>query len=396
MALKVLVLSRNYPNEITPILGLWVEQLVRQLAKDCEIKVISPVPYCPPLPNFIPYTRYRHIPLKQIINRIEVFYPRFLVGIGYSLHRFEAYTYFIGIKKLVQKIQQEFSFDLIHAHCIYPDGIVATKLGDRYKVPVFITEHAFWHPWLDDYPSVGHQAVMAASKCDAHILASRSLQDSVMRFTGQSKRTHSIPIGVDVSLFTLPSSESLRQANQILYVGQIKNSKGVGYLLKAMQSLLDIYLDVELVIVGGSLWGYQALEEIRLRSLAQSLGLQNKVRFLGPKTPAEVAALMQISALVVLPSLRETFGAVLVEALACGTPVVATRCGGPEDIVNESVGLLVPPENEKALAEAILHVLQHRHQYHPNRLRSYAVQHYSWERVTEQTLNLYQKVLAFQ
>ncbi len=396
MALKVLVLSRNYPNEITPILGLWVEQLVRKSSKDCEIKVISPIPYCPPLPDFIPYSRYRRIPLKQIVNGIEVFYPRFLVGMGYSLHRFEADMYFFGIQKLVQKIQQQFPFDLIHAHCIYPDGVVATKLGDRYKVPVVITEHAFWHPWLNDYQTVRRQAVMAASKCNAHILASRSLQDSVAHFTGESKRTHAIPIGVDVSLFTLPSSESLRQTNQILYVGQIKNSKGVGYLLKAMHRLLDIHPDAELVIVGGSLWGYQAPEEMHLRSLAQSLGIQHKVRFFGPKTPAEVAALMQTSALLVLPSLRETFGAVLVEALACGTPVVATRCGGPEDIVNESVGLLVPQEDAKALAEAIAHVLQHRHQYHPDRLRSYAVQQYSWERVTEQTVNLYQKVLAFQ
>ncbi|NUN67320.1 glycosyltransferase family 4 protein (plasmid) [Pseudanabaena biceps] len=395
MALKVLVFSRNYPNNVTPILGLWVEHLVRQLARVCEIKVISPVPYCPPLPSFIPYTKYRHIPLKQIVNGIEVFYPRFLVGMGYSLHRFESYMYFLGVQKLVQQIQQKFPFDLIHAHCIYPDGIVATKLGDRYKVPVVVTEHAFWHPWLDDYPSVRRQAIMAASKCAAHVLASRSLQDSVMHFTGQSKRTHSIPIGVDVSLFALPSSESLRQADQILYVGQIKDSKGIGSLLKAMHRLLEVYPDAELVIAGGSLWGYQAPEEIRLRSLAHSLGLQHKVRFLGPKTPAEVATLMQTSALLVLPSLRETFGAVLVEALACGTPVVATRCGGPEDIVNESVGLLVPQEDEKALVEAIAHILQHRDQYQPERLRSYAVQHYSWEKVTEQTVDLYQKVLAF-
>jgi len=394
MALKVLVFSRNYPNNVTPILGLWVEQLVRQLAKVCEVKVISPVPYCPPLPNFIPYTRYRRVPLRQIVNGIEVFYPRFFVGPGYSLHRFEANTYLWGIQQLVWQIRQEFAFDLIHAHFIYPDGTAAIKIGNRYKVPVVITEHAFWHPWLDDYPSVRRQAVLAASICDAHILASRSLQESVMHFTDQAERMHSIPIGVDVSLFTLPSSESVRQSNQILYVGQIKDSKGVGYLLKAMCRLLEVHPDAELAIVGGSLWGYQNPEEIRLRSLAQSLGLHERVSFLGSKTPAEVATLMQTSALLVLPSLRETFGAVLVEALACGTPVVATYCGGPEDIVNESVGVLVSKQDERALAEAIADVLQHRHHYQPDRLRAYAVQHYSWERVTGQTVHLYQKVLA--
>jgi teichuronic acid biosynthesis glycosyltransferase TuaC len=394
MTLKVLVFSRNYPNSVTPILGLWVEQLVRQLARVCEIKVIAPVPYCPPLPHFIPYTRFRKIPLRQILNGIEVFHPRFFVGAGYSLHRFEGNTYLWGVRQQVRQIQQEFPFDLVHAHIIYPDGVAASQIGVAYKVPVVITEHSFWHPWLDDYPSVRRQAVLAVNRCDAHILASRSLEDSVMRFTDRLDRVQSIPIGVDVSLFTLPPSESLRQTNQILYVGRIKESKGFRYLLQAMCRLLNIYPDLELVIVGGGLWGHQTAEEICLRSLAQSLGLLEKIKFLGVKTPVEVAVLMQTSTLLVLPSMRETFSAVIVEALACGTPVVATRCGGPEDIVNESVGMLVPKEDEKALAEAIAYVIQHRDRYHPDRLRAYAVQNYSWEKVTEQTFHLYQKVLA--
>jgi teichuronic acid biosynthesis glycosyltransferase TuaC len=393
MALKVLVLSRNYPNHITPILGLWVEQLVRQLATVCEIKVISPIAYCPPLPNFVPYTRYRRIPAQQVLNGVEVFHPRFLVGPGYSMHHFEANTYLWGIRQRIRQLQQEFPFDLIHAHCIYPDGVVATQLGAQYKVPVVITEHAFWHPWFDEYPSVCRQAITAVSNCDAQILSSQSLQDSVRRFTNRSKPSF-IPIGVDISLFTPPSSESLRRSNQILYVGRVKDSKGIGYLLQAIHRLLSIYPDLELVIAGGGIWGSQTREEIRLQAFAKSLGLQDKVKFLGPQSPIEVAKLMQISTLLVLPSLRETFGAVLLEALACGTPVVTTRCGGPEDFINDSVGILVAKEDEIALAEGIAYVIQNRHQYQSDHLRSYAVQHYSWQKVAEQTIDLYQQVLT--
>jgi teichuronic acid biosynthesis glycosyltransferase TuaC len=395
MAPNLLVLSRNFPNPILPFLGLWVEGLVRHTQKYCDLRVVSPVPYSPPLSKWLGhYGQYRSVPQWQTRHGIDVFHPRFLLGPGYSLHRFESQTYYRGVAQQIESLWRQTPFDLIHAHCIYPDGVVAVQLGQRYRVPVVITEHALWHPWLDEYPSVRRRAVWAAKTCAAHIIASQGLKDSVARFAGQSQQMRSIPIGVDISVFTPPSSESLRQPHQILYVGRIKFSKGVDYLLKAMCWLVKIQPDIKLRLVGGSLWGYQSPEELQLRSLAQELGLNDSVEFLGAKPPAEVAAFMQSSSLLVLPSLRESFGAVLVEALACGTPVVATRCGGPEDIVNESVGVLVPKQNEQALAEAITHVLHHRHEYKPEHLRTYAAQRYAWERVTEQTINLYQEVLA--
>jgi teichuronic acid biosynthesis glycosyltransferase TuaC len=394
MVPNVLVLSRNFPNPVLPFLGLWVEGLVRHTQQYCDLRVVSPVPYSPPLPKHLGhYGQYRGVPRWRTHNGIEVFHPRFLLGPGYSFHRFESQTYYWGAAQQVESLWRQTPFDLIHAHCIYPDGVVAVQLGQRYRVPVVITEHALWHPWLDNYSSVRRRAVWAAKTCAAHIMASQGLKDSVVRFTGQSQQMRSIPIGVDVSVFRPPSCESLRQPDQILYVGRIKFSKGVDYLLKSMHQLVKIQPNIKLLLVGGSLWGYESSEERKLRSLTKTLQLEKSVEFLGARPPAEVATLMQTSTLLVLPSLRESFGAVLVEALACGTPVVSTDCGGPKDIINESVGILVPKQDEKALADAIVYVLHHRHQYEPERLRAYAIQHYSWERVAKQTVNLYQEVL---
>lgn len=393
MSLKVLVLSRNYPNEVLPILGLWVEGLVRYSQKYCDLRVVSPVPYCPPLPEGLGhYSQYRQIPQRETLNGIEVLHPRFLIGPGYSLHSFEAQAYYWGVRHAIDKLRHKFSFDVIHAHCVYPDGVVAARLGQRYGIPVVITEHSLWHPWLDHYPQVRRQVVWAAKTCAAHVLASSGLQDSVERFVGSSKQVRSIPIGVDTSLFTLPSQQGLRNLKQILYVGRVKFSKGVDYLLKAMSQLIQHQPNLKLVLAGGGIWGYQSAEEMQLQQLAQTLGLQNSVEFLGPRSPTEIAALMQESGLVVLPSLRESFGAVLVEALACGTPVVATYCGGPEDIVNNSVGRLVPKENADALAQAISHVLHQHQTYEPLRLRNYAVENYAWERVAAQTVDLYEEI----
>jgi glycosyltransferase involved in cell wall biosynthesis len=146
---------------------------------------------------------------------------------------------------------------------------------------------------------------------------------------------------------------------------------------------------VRLLLVGGSLYRRARADEIGLRTLARSLGLERHVAFAGIRSPSEVAAAMRESALLVLPSRRETFGSVLVEALASGTPVVATRCGGPEDVVTDGVGRLVPPEDPEALAEAMEDVLRHRARYAPAALRAYALEHFAWERVGERTVALY-------
>jgi glycosyltransferase involved in cell wall biosynthesis len=103
---------------------------------------------------------------------------------------------------------------------------------------------------------------------------------------------------------------------------------------------------------------------------------------------------MRQSAVLVLPSRRETFGSVLVEALACGTPVVASRCGGPEDIVTPEVGRLVEPEDEHALAAAIEQVLDDAAAYEPVRLREYALEHFAWPRIAGRIAELYGEILA--
>jgi glycosyltransferase involved in cell wall biosynthesis len=117
------------------------------------------------------------------------------------------------------------------------------------------------------------------------------------------------------------------------------------------------------------------------------------VRFLGIQPPDKVAEVMRRSTLLVLPSRRETLGAVLIEALACGTPVVATRCGGPEDVVTESVGRLVPKEDPSSLAEAMEAVLDQRQCYDRQVLRNYIAEHFSWQNVAAQTIDLYRSAL---
>jgi glycosyltransferase involved in cell wall biosynthesis len=324
---------------------------------------------------------------------MQVSHPRFLTGPGYTTHNLDSQAYYWGVSKTVDRLWQEAPFDLIHAHFIYPDGVVGARLAQRYGVPLVITEHAFWQPWLDQYPRVRKLAVAAAQSSAFHIAVSQSVRRSIAHFTGESERLRVIPVGVDMDVFTPLSAGQQPDSNSVLYVGRIHETKGVDVLLHAMRLLVDRRPAVRLSLIGGSFYPQWREQEERLRRLSEELGLTQHVRFLGIKPPDQVAEAMRRSTLLVLPSRRETLGAVLIEALACGTPVVATRCGGPEDVVTEAVGRLVPKEDPASLAQAMAAVLEQRQGYDPQVLRAYAEQNFSWQSVAKKTVALYRSAL---
>jgi len=393
--LKVLVLSRSYPNNILSFLGLWVEGLARSSSHFCELKVISPVPYCPPLVGFQNYRRFRSIERRCCVDGVEVLYPRFLVPPGYRLHGWESLTYYASAVRTIDPLRGKFPFDLIHAHFSYPDGWVAARLGRRYGVPIVITEHAPWKPWMDNYPRVLKQATWAFNECAFHVGVSALVRDEVKCFVGDSEKLRVIPCGVDGSVFML-SHEPRESKKQILFAGAVRPTKGVDVLLQAMRMLVQRGRHETLTIVGESYYQSYQMEYNRIRQMASDLGLQDRVQFVGGKSQAELARYMQRSSLLVLPSRKESLGLVLAESLACGTPVVATRCGGPEDIVTDQVGVLVEPENPLALADGIERVLNRPGVFDPIALRAYALDRFSWERISKQYLELYKQAVARQ
>lgn len=392
--LKVLVISRNYPSAVMPLLGLWIEQWTRFISKHCDCRVVAPVPYCPPVPAVWDISRFRRVPSHEVIHGIEVSHPRFLTGPGYCLHRFESRLWLTSIRSHVDQLRQEFPFDLIHAHFSYPDGVVAAALARRYGVPLIITEHARWRPWMKQYPSVRRMAARASRSAAFHTCVSRFVRDLIREYVGESERLVVLPLGVDGTVFFPPHPGEERNPQHILYVGRLHLVKGVDVLLRAMALLVKRQPAPHLTLVGGNFYSRTSREVDYMHQVAGDLGLEKHVDFSGPKPPAEVADLMRRSAVVVLPSRSETFGTVLIEALACGTPVVATQSGGPEEIVTNDVGRLVPRENPSALADAIQEILDDPKKYSPEILREYALNNFSWELLAEKTFDLYMRATA--
>jgi teichuronic acid biosynthesis glycosyltransferase TuaC len=391
--LRVLHLSRNFPNPVFPRLGLWTERLVRSCLPFCDVKVVAPVPYCPPL-GLGQFRHFREIEPHAYERGLEVFHPRFITGPGTSWHNFESSTYHLGVVRHIDRLRESFPFDLLHAHFTYPDGVVGARLARKYNVPLIITEHAAWQPWLDEYPIVRRKALWAARESQFIIAVSKSHRESILHFMRSPEKVRVIPNLVDGSVFRLPSNGNRVRANTILFVGITRKVKGLDILLKAIRLIVDSGRDVKLIIVGEGFYKAYQREYQVVEQMVRDLKLTDYVEFLGPKTPPEVAVQIQQSALLVLPSRRESFGAVLIEALACGTPVVATRCGGPEDIVNNSVGLLVEKEDPAALAQGIEQVLDRREEYEAAKLRDYALENFGAEKVSRRIADLYADAVA--
>jgi len=393
MSKKILYLSRIYPNNIVAVNGLWVEGLVTEISSINDVRVISPVPYCPPLPQSFSYARTRSILHHDTVNGIQVYRPRFLSPPGYLLHSYLGDLYYWSIVRKIDRYRKEFPFELIHAQFSYPDGYAAARLAKRYNVPLVITEHAAWVPWMDEYPRVRRQAEWAVGVSRATIAGSRYLAETISGFDVDKEKVKLIPLGINTRLFK-PDSAVIKKPNQMLFVGRIHMVKGVDILFHALSMLVKKNKDIRLVLIGSSLGfkGYQVQEE-KLRKLATSLGVDPYLEYVGMQPPEKVREFMQQSALLVLPSRRESFGTVVTEALACGTPVVATRCGGPEDLVNDRVGALVEKESPQALAEGLEKVLSSQHLYDAGALHAYVEDKYSWRYISKQIQQLYQKIL---
>jgi glycosyltransferase involved in cell wall biosynthesis len=391
----VLVLARSYPNDVFPSLGLWTERPTVLLHEEgSDMHVVSPVPYCPPLPSVGPlrqYARFRTIAPRETRNGVDVLHPRFLVGPGTTLYATEASAYYRGVVGEADRLHAQRPFDVIHAHFIYPDGAAAHRLAARWGVPFVVTEHAPWTGWLDRR-GVARAALPAAHAASTIMAVSSSVERTIRTYAGDGPRVDVVPVGVDADRFR-PSSVP-RAPDRILFVGFVNYTKGVDVLLDAMAILRDRGDPGRLTLVGGSFYRNTRRQEESLRRRAAQLALGDRVTFAGRLPHDEVARLMAESAVVVLPSRAESFGAVLVEALACGTPVVATRCGGPEDIVVPAVGELVPVGDARALADALTSVLSGTRTFSPAALRAHAVARFSWDRAVEGIRAVYAQAIA--
>ena len=376
----VLVVSQNYPSTPRPDRGLWVERMVRVASDHVDQIVVSP----------LPLTHGRHAHGRELDNALPVYHPPVLGGITSHLHAADARLNYPVIRRLTDRLHAERAFDLIHAHFIYPDGVVAARLGQRYGIPVMTTEHAFWRPWFESHPRVGRQVMAALPRISLVTGVSDAVRRQIHEMVGDAVRTDVLHNVLDDGIFHATSEPPPIDIDRLLFVGFIRHVKGLDVLLHAMRTLVATRPRIRLEIIGDSSFfrAYRE-EERRLRALADTLDLADRIRWVGRQDPRQVADAMRRSAVVVVPSRRETFSSVAAEALACGAPVVATRCGGPQEIVGDDDGILVDVEAPDQLAAAIGTVIDRRATYDPRALSERAIARFGREATARRIAALY-------
>lgn len=363
---RVLVLSRNYPSVRWPGRGLWARRLVEAGADCAEPTVIAPVPWALPWAG---HPRGAAMPERHVAGALgDVWHPRTPAGLTYYSHAFDADLELPILRRIATRLHGERPFDLIHAHFMYPDGVVASRLGRELGIPVITTEHTYWRVWKAQRGRVWRQVRAALEGVHTVTAVSEVLRREIEELTDGAVRTAVLPNLVEEELFR-PTGMHWEE-DHLLFVGLIRRVKGLDLLLRAVAALARSRPRIRLTVVSSAYLQAYRTEELEARRLASALGIADRVSWVGERTPAEVADAMRRAAVVVVPSRRETFCSVAVEALACGTPVVATRCGGPEEVMPSDSGCLVPVDDLDALVAGIDGVLRRRARFDPLTLRA--------------------------
>lgn len=306
--------------------------------------------------------------------------------------RLNAHRWLSTGRKLVRDYFAEVGYpDIIHAHSMLYAGALAAEIKRNHRIPFVVTEHSSSYglgliaKW--ELPLIS----FAVSESSARLAVSTQLANLLPTFHPQLLRPWTyVPNLVDVDFFGRPSVAKRKETGgKFIFFSAafLKKNKGMRFLIDAFSRNFSSD-KFELWIAGNG------EERAALEAHAGRLGTSAKILFLGHLDRNEVAAAMAECDVFVLPSLYETFGVVLIEALAAGKPVIATRCGGPESIVTSRNGLLVPPSDSNALGAAMREIVDGIRYFDSSTIRSDCISQFGRQAVVARLTQIYNSAIA--
>jgi glycosyltransferase involved in cell wall biosynthesis len=378
--MKVLVFTNLYPNNVASNHGVFVKERVTHFSRleGCSVKVVAPVPYFPPL-KWSWRWKLSQVVASEIRDGIEVYHPRYFMTPKLGM-TFYGVMMFLSVLPVVRKIKKDFDFDLIDAHFVYPDGFAAALLGRYFKRPVVVSARGSDINLFGTFPLIRPLLRYTLQRASRVVAVSKALKDGIARLGILQDKVTVISNGVDTQKFRpLDKIEARRKlgmpsdAKVILSVGHLTENKGFDLLIEAVRILSQRYpTPIHVAIVGDGIFRGKLLKAVT----ASKLG--NRVRLAGNVPHEDLRLWYSAADLFCLASGIEGWPNVLLESLACGTPVVATPTGGiPEIIRSEEIGLLTA-RDPREIAAALERGLERCWQ--SDNLTQYAQEH-SWERV---------------
>ncbi|RJG49457.1 glycosyltransferase [Motilimonas pumila] len=355
---KLLVLSSLFPSSVRPMAGLFIKQRMFSVAKQLPITVVSPVPWFP-LQSVIRWWRphYRPQPQRQEkVEGIEVYYPRFLAlpGIG---RRFDGFFMALACRKWLKRHPQV-EFDLIDAHFTFPDGLAASYLSQWCGKPFSVTLRGTEVPHLALWPK---KLMQAWSRANHIFSVSDSLKQVAIAQGINASKIQVVGNGVDTEIFRPVDKRQARHDLGLLVtdkvlvtVGGLVPRKGFHLVIECLAKLPE---RVKYVIVGGA--SAEGDYRQHLEQLAAKHQVSERVLFVGAKAPAELKHVLSAADVFVLASANEGWANVILEAMACGIPVIASDVGGNAEVVaNAKLGSIYPFTQPEQLLPCIAQACQ--------------------------------------
>lgn len=392
--MRILVLTTLYPNNIWPNHGIFIKKRIGEIAKrdDCEVKVIAPIPYYPAI-NYGWRQHYNRIIFHEAVeNGIDVYHPKFFMipKIGMVFYGLLMY---LSVLPTIKVIRSNFQFDLIDAHFVYPDGLAALLLANHFRKPVVISARGSDINQNKDLFLIRNIIRFTLKRARRVISVSHALKKEMITLGIPGNKISIIPNGIDSSEFFPIAKKKARKKLDlpvdkkiILSVGNLVSNKGFDLLIKAVNILLKKYKydDIFLIIVG------EGKFRKKLEQLISTFKLDDYVFLAGSKSHHELIFWYNAADLFCLASSREGWPNVLMEALACGVPAVATPVGGIAEIIKTNHTGILSERNEFELAKGILEGL--KKDWYPKAFQNFAEKN-SWEKATRSILNVFNSVI---
>ena len=384
--MNILYVCSWFPSEKYPSNGLYFYEQITAIAK-CVDNVF--VVY----PNFISFSPLDFIKYKT--NRLSIVEKKEdnITFYGFpKIHFKRTLFFYLYLERIYNKIRSKgFDIDIIHAHSILFAGYEAARLAEKKNIPLIVTEH---HSRFivnginkNDLPYIEYTVKIAKRI----ISVGNRLNNTFTNYFGKKDKFVVIPnfiksfsdLGSVDQETDFKNSSANRKGYYFCSVGNLRKIKGYDILLKAFYKAFKDNDEVFLRIAGSG-----PLKK-ELEQLSQELSLTQKIEFLGSLKKYQVYKLLENSDCFVSSSLFETFGVSIIEALSSGLPVIATRCGGPEDTIDETNGILVPPNDVEQLSKALLWIYQNHNAFDREQIKRNAMANFGEKTIVAKLVDLY-------
>jgi glycosyltransferase involved in cell wall biosynthesis len=396
--MNVLEVCQEFPNKFYPQLGTFVKQSVDAISNQgVSVTVVSPKPFTLPY-DFFPYHNFYQLPAIAHEIKYDVHHPRYIYFIPKKyLYSFSGMSYSLFTTHYAKKYIKN-KPDLIHAHFSYPDGYGMINLSKEWNVPLVVSALGTIERKIAKEGTATSKLIVNTLKTADKILSvSDDLKMNIISLGIDEEKIHVVPNGVDVDSFKSIDQNYARRKLKlpcdkkfVLYVGSLRKIKGVDYLV---ESAIDfVSEDVILLLVGRD----DGLKP-RLVKRAKELQIDKYIMFIDQVKHEDIVFWMSCSDVLVLPSLSEGRPNVVLEALSCGLPVVATNVGGTPEILSDyENGILVESCNSKALARKVNEVLYNpklRNKLIFNGRKNLIENGLTWEAHGKKTVDIYSSLL---